>query len=487
MNVGQGDASKLKSLAHSNETSHGGVATEGAAKDMELANNAIPASYVLKQQSEEKKPQQSHKISGTTDGAKGARDHHEQVLDPQKDACRAQWKYSENIEKVESNPALLPKEKGHEQPSEEGYQKELACSGDKVTDKSLNLKRRAEDTKTSHKRSRTSTATDTNKRVETFACPYYRKDPERHLDCINLKMIRISDVKQHLKRRHTFNQLCTRCFEGFSSSEEYEGHILQQSCPIVECNNDYSVSPTAQEALKYRVDRSSSSEVQWHEMSKILFGKLGLSLNPYQDGVFKEITGIIRGIWKNEGQNIVSSLGETQSVPCADQLRPLWSEILTRVEDCFEQKEQKSSKVNPRERSESNQSTPRMSPEEGKLNHDGKPSSGLSTIENDCEPLEVNGPHNFPMQDWSHTSGPDPSNNIFNYNMLPEYQNHQIGCPFMNLSSDLFIPDEGRNWQFMSPSYSTAMDNIMAHQTFMGDFQFTGDDLLSTQMPNMYG
>ncbi|RBA13641.1 hypothetical protein FPRO05_02434 [Fusarium proliferatum] len=295
-------------------------------------------------------------------------------------------------------------------------------------------------------------------------------------------MIRISDVKQHLKRRHTFKHLCTRCFEGFCSSKEYEEHVLQQSCPIVECNNNDSVSPAAQEALKYRVDRSSSSKVQWHEMSKILFGKLGLSLNPYQDGVFKEITGIIRGIWKSEGQNIISSLRDTGNVPCADQLRPLLSEILTKVEDTFEKKEQKPPKETPRERSESRQGTPRMSPKEGILDHDGKP-SGLSTSKDECGPLEINGPHNSPMQDWA---GLDTSNNIFNYNMLPEYPTHQIGCPFMNLSTGFFVPDEGRNWQFMGPSSSTAIENIMAYQVSTGDFPLTGDDLLSTQMPNMY-
>ncbi|KAK7597384.1 hypothetical protein V3481_003969 [Fusarium oxysporum f. sp. vasinfectum] len=201
-------------------------------------------------------------------------------------------------------------------------------------------------------------------------------------------------------------------------------------------------------------------------MSRILFGKLGLSLNPYQDGVFKEITGIIRGIWKNEGQNIISSLRDTRNVPCADQLRPLLSEILARVEDCFEKKEQKPSKESPRERSESNQ--------------------GLSTIKNDCGPLEINESHNLPMQDWSYATGLDTSNNIFNHTMLPEYQNHQVGCPFMNLSAGLLHPDDGRNWQFMGPNSITVMENIMAHQVSMGDFPFTDSDLLSAQTPNLY-
>ncbi|KAF4954479.1 hypothetical protein FGADI_5258 [Fusarium gaditjirri] len=437
MNAGQVDGSNLKVfVGRSNETSHGDRAT---------AKDAIPAPYVSNTQSKGRESQQMYDLSGTANEGKGARDYHEEVLGPQKDACQARYQ---------------------EQHSKEGYQKSPPISGHKITEKPSNSKRKADDSREPHKRIRTSMTADTNKRLETYACPYYRKDPERHLDCINLKMLRISDVKQHLKRRHTFNHSCTRCFKGFSSSTEYEEHVLQQACPIVECNNNDSLSPTAQEALKDRVDRSSSSEHQWHQMSKILFGELGLSLNPYQDGVFKEITGIIRGIWKNEGQNIISSLSETQNVPCADQLRPLLSEILTRVEDCFEQKEQKPSKESPREGSESNQ--------------------GASIIKNDCGPLGINEPHNLPMQDWYFSTGLHTSDNPFSYTMLPEYQNQQVGCPFMNLSAGLRYPDDGRNWQFMGPNSTTAMENIMAHQVSMGEFSFTEDDLVSTQMPNMF-
>ncbi|KAF4415734.1 hypothetical protein FACUT_13133 [Fusarium acutatum] len=392
MNAGKGDAPNLKAFVeHSDETSHGDGATAEAAKDREMAKNAVPAPYVSNKQSKDRKHQQSHKISGTADAAKGARDHRKQVIDPQKDACQA---------------------RSQEQPCEEGHEKDLALSDNKITDKTSNSKRRADDTKEPHKKSHAS--------------------------------------KDFLRQKNTKD----------------------------------TVSPAAQEALKYRVNRSSSSKVQWHEMSKILFGKLGLSLNPYQDGVFKEITGIIRGIWKNEGQNIISSLRETQNVPCADQLRPLLSEILTRVEDCFEQKEQKSSKLSPRERSTSNQSTPRMSPEEGKWDYEDKHASGLNTIENDCRPLETYELHNLPMQDWSYASSLDSSNNILNYTALPEYQNHQFGCPFMNLSAGLLHPADARNWQFMGPNSVTAMENITQAST--GDFPFTDYDLLSAQTPNLF-
>lgn len=90
MNVGQADASNLKALVrHSNKTSHGEGATTRAANDRQMANSALPASYGLNRHSDDWKSQQSSEISGTADGAKGVRDHHELVLDPQKDACQA--------------------------------------------------------------------------------------------------------------------------------------------------------------------------------------------------------------------------------------------------------------------------------------------------------------------------------------------------------------------------------------------------------------
>jgi hypothetical protein len=382
-----------------------------------------------------------------------------------------------------SNPTLLPKSECREQPVEEEYQKELPLSGDKTTAKSLSLKRQAEESKVPHKRSRTSAATDTNKRLETFACPFYRKDPERYLDCINLKLNRISDVKQHLKRRHTWNYSCSRCFKGFSSSKAYEDHVLQQACAITDRTNNDGVSPAAQESLRYRVDRSSSSELQWHEICRILFGKLGDSLNPHHDGVFKEITGIIRGIWKNEEQSIISSLKETRNIPCADQLRPLLSEILSRVEDCFEQKEQKSSKDRPHERSESTQDAPGKSSEEGKPEHYCEPSLGVSSIKSNNGPLEISEPNSLPMRDWSFSAGFDISSNILNYPMLPEYQNQQAEYPYVDLSAGLLHHDDQRYWHSIGPNSTIAVGNIMSHQASIDDCTFTEDDLLSAQMP----
>ncbi|KAF4969550.1 hypothetical protein FSARC_3233 [Fusarium sarcochroum] len=178
-----------------------------------------------------------------------------------------------------------------------------------------------------------------NRRVETFACPYYRMDPERHLDCINLKMPRISDVKQHLKRRHTACYYCLTCSKGFSSQKVYEGHIRQANCSMAWAANLECVSPAAQETIKLRFDRSLSPKDQWNRIWEVLLGERNTTQNPYLDNIFKEVTEIIRGIWKKEGHQIIFNSIRGRELPsCSDQLHSLLLEFLDKVENRFEQR-----------------------------------------------------------------------------------------------------------------------------------------------------
>ncbi|KAF5558257.1 hypothetical protein FNAPI_5128 [Fusarium napiforme] len=361
------------------------------------------------------------------------------------------------------NATSLPKSEIWEQASEEEGLQDPLLLDDEISVKSFNLKRQADDIIGPGKRSRTSMTTDTNKRLETFACPFYRKNPERFLDCISLKMPRIADVKQHLKRRHTPNHSCTRCHEGFSSSKAYEEHILSQSCPITDCNNNDNVSPPAQQALKDRLNRGSSPERQWHDVYMILFGKPEIPLNPYKDDVFKEVTGIIRGIWKNEGQNIVSSLGETRNVPCADQLRPLWSEILTRVEIFFEQKGKKPSRGKPQERRKVTKEPPRGSSDERKVEHNAT-SLGVQGPKSNNGELEINGPYSLPMEDWQFPAEFGPSDYLFNCPMPLAYQTEQADDPHDDVSTSLPSHDERGNWPSMGMTSTGEVENIMLDQ-----------------------
>ncbi|KAF5647794.1 uncharacterized protein FTJAE_1477 [Fusarium tjaetaba] len=179
-----------------------------------------------------------------------------------------------------------------------------------------------------------------NDNIKRFACPYFRKDPERHIECINLKMVRISDVKQHLKRRHTAPYPCPRCSEGFMSLDMQREHILQQNCSEGSGTNWYNVSLTSQKELQARFRKSLSAEAQWYGIWTILFGKRRPMPNPHLDGVVKEVIGILRGIWLDEGRQLISEFVQAsdQSPDYTDELYKLLTRLLDEVEARFEQK-----------------------------------------------------------------------------------------------------------------------------------------------------
>ncbi|KAF5965943.1 hypothetical protein FBULB1_11976 [Fusarium bulbicola] len=180
-----------------------------------------------------------------------------------------------------------------------------------------------------------------NEGVKRFACPYFRKNPERHLACINLKMVRISDVKQHLKRRHMAPYPCPRCSEGFLSLNLQEEHILQQSCSPGSGANWDSVSLASQRSLQARFAKGLSPEAQWYGIWKILFGApRGTMPRPHLDGVVKEVIGILRGIWLDEGRQLISEFVQASDQPpdYTDELYKLLTQLLDEVEARFEQK-----------------------------------------------------------------------------------------------------------------------------------------------------
>ncbi|KAH7254227.1 uncharacterized protein BKA55DRAFT_539062 [Fusarium redolens] len=177
------------------------------------------------------------------------------------------------------------------------------------------------------------------KKEETFACPFYRKDPVRFLECINLRMVTISIVKQHLKRRHAANSHCSVCRKGFASSKVFEDHVREGSCSRSKISSLDSIPPHILDALKLRSDRRISSAAQWHEIWVLLFGESDSTPKPLLDGVVKEMTGIIRDIWSQDGNQIVSNYVQARGIPVSSgQLLSLLPELLDRVEDRFESK-----------------------------------------------------------------------------------------------------------------------------------------------------
>ncbi|KAF5669315.1 hypothetical protein FDENT_11583 [Fusarium denticulatum] len=153
-------------------------------------------------------------------------------------------------------------------------------------------------------------------------------------------MVRISDVKQHLKRRHTAPYPCPRCSQGFLSLTLQEEHILQQNCSPGSGANWDSVSLASQRSLQARFAKGLSPEAQWYGIWKILFGApRGTMPKPHLDGVVKEVIGILRGIWLDEGRQLISEFVQASDQPpdYTDELYKLLAQLLDEVEARFEQ------------------------------------------------------------------------------------------------------------------------------------------------------
>lgn len=146
-----------------------------------------------------------------------------------------------------------------------------------------------------------------------WVCPFFRKDPTRHMDCITLTLNRIQDVKQHLTRRHTAELYCSTCFQEFQLHQEWEQHTQRRDCTRRPCP-PHRVTPQAQDRLKVRVDRTMTAAEQWYEIWKILFEDEKPPHSPQQGSVIGEVISIIRDCWHEERGQILSELVRSEGI-----------------------------------------------------------------------------------------------------------------------------------------------------------------------------
>ncbi|KAK1658091.1 hypothetical protein BDP55DRAFT_638195 [Colletotrichum godetiae] len=144
-----------------------------------------------------------------------------------------------------------------------------------------------------------------------FACPFYRNDAMRHIDCFSLRMVRIRDVKQHLRRRHAEpSHYCPTCYQKFKTEMDKSRHISDQSagkCSPAEGGLDF-VTLHAQDLLKSKVSRRATASEQWYTVWDTIFKP---KPKPRPDrpsmGTFAEETiSLLRTLWRHEGDQIIS-------------------------------------------------------------------------------------------------------------------------------------------------------------------------------------
>jgi hypothetical protein len=208
------------------------------------------------------------------------------------------------------------------------------------------------------------------------------------------------------------------------------------------------VSPTTQDALKVRFERGLSPRGQWYKIWKILFGDVDGDQKPYHEGVFKEITGIIRGIWTEEGQHIISNMQKTRDIPedCADQLRPVVLELLDRVETRFEQKVLEG---NSKERSKDVENTLEKSAVDTKLGPTHGPSPGIQT---NIAPHDTTLSSSNSGMACAFSGGFGSVKRMCGLSMPSGSQDQQAEIPYPNFTTrDLPFSSDGDKWLNIEP------------------------------------
>jgi len=132
-----------------------------------------------------------------------------------------------------------------------------------------------------------------------YACPFVKRDPFNHQECLGLKLGKFSYVKQHLLRSHFAETCCPRCgqkFPGENSTTEYNKHLKQEN--ICERRNfsldgkmpsDVRDKVMDEKRRKHENGRKLEDKERWHRVYQILFPGAERPQSPYAETPAVEI------------------------------------------------------------------------------------------------------------------------------------------------------------------------------------------------------
>ncbi|KAK3367535.1 hypothetical protein B0H63DRAFT_529254 [Podospora didyma] len=175
--------------------------------------------------------------------------------------------------------------------------------------------------------------------TQCFACPFFRRDATAYKECLNLRLKRIRDVKQHLQRRHYQPpNSCPLCFEVLPSRKSFDEHVRSRECtprsPMTTTALD-GVSREAQERLSVRVSRALSAKDQWYTVWDILFGKDSRPENPHLGSMVEETMTMIRKFWRSKGPEIIPAVRSRRAgnpEGAEEYLLELFDEVVVQME-----------------------------------------------------------------------------------------------------------------------------------------------------------
>ncbi|KAI1423166.1 hypothetical protein F5Y12DRAFT_759136 [Xylaria sp. FL1777] len=185
-------------------------------------------------------------------------------------------------------------------------------------------------------RKRSSRSSRGTGRERPLACPFHKKDPQRHQGCAKYTLRRIKDVKQHIYRLHCKPELyCSRCFQNFKCFNERDHHIREGGCTKNKVPDlEGIISEDQRKELKYCGSRGTSKQQQWVKLWEVIFPGTKPPQSPHIENDQAELLSCLRSYWDgNAGEIIAKYLGEHDPV-CLnpDQIRSVVDSILDHFE-----------------------------------------------------------------------------------------------------------------------------------------------------------
>ncbi|KAI0864271.1 hypothetical protein F4860DRAFT_437433 [Xylaria cubensis] len=122
----------------------------------------------------------------------------------------------------------------------------------------------------------------------SFGCPFYFHDKEEHQTCLNYKLKRVGDVRQHIWRYHVQPSHCPRCGIVFPNDINYaqrDAHERQRTCEAINDVRRCSGATSDQLASMNNAatHRCSSTEDRWYAIWDIMFPQATRPPSPYVD------------------------------------------------------------------------------------------------------------------------------------------------------------------------------------------------------------
>ncbi|KAK8037842.1 hypothetical protein PG991_001188 [Apiospora marii] len=149
-----------------------------------------------------------------------------------------------------------------------------------------------------------------------FACPFFKRHPNKHRNCSRYLLKRVRDVKQHLYRNHrTPDYYCARCFATFNSAKERDEHTRAANCEPRETPHFEGITEDQKEQLALPNGRNKSPVERWYNIWEILYPGVSHPKSVNRCSPREEAVEVLRDIWTTRHSELLAELRLLETEP----------------------------------------------------------------------------------------------------------------------------------------------------------------------------